>query len=113
MTQMTTITNPSQSVTLSMDGGLTFTGKDVVVKSMTVEKNIHQNEMCLLGSDSPHVMCTGASTVSISLDLECLDSSFEQLFEPKNKTKIRYKYVKDCDIQELLYAVRQKTKEVK
>ena len=98
----------SKEVILSI-GGTTMTSESCVIESMTVTQDSPVDFQ--LGERFEPIMREDGLT-SITLKMKCLSSDFlqETCFGKKEQQQIRNKKVDDCTIQELLFAVRQKSK---
>lgn len=92
-------------------GGTQFTGKNVIVTELNIRTDNNIGFEFVEGSLAPIESLAGIVTIDIQLkcsteNLHILDN----LFDGKAVNKIRYKKVEDCSIEELLFAIRQKSK---
>ncbi len=92
------------SVTL---GDMQFSAKDCIVTSVNIEQEHENREMVSdrFGKQYVELKCPEPTTITI--ECKVLNSNtFFELFE--GTPKISKKLVKDCSINELLFAVRMK-----
>ena len=100
---------PTKEISLTMDN-VCITGKDVIITEMSIntsERNVERFNV--IGERCIKLI---PSRVEIELKMVCRDKNFfmETLDGNYKQDKIRYKKVKDCTINELLFAVQHKLK---
>lgn len=108
------IFSSTKTVTLSL-GGTNFTGKECVVKSFEIcTPTQHFDKVYTVGGMEPLLVPIQRTPAEITVTFLCDAENFSvETFFEDYKPKIRNKKVEDCNIKELLYAVRQKVEENK
>lgn len=100
-------------------GGTQFTGKNVIVTELKIKEDNYfdgiYDDFGEIKTTSGSVVSSieTAGTVTIDIQLKCSTQDLtilQNLFDGKTVNKIRYKKVEDCSIEELLFAIRQKSK---
>ena len=98
----------SKEIVLCIDGQ-EITGKNAVITSVDISIDNGKEPAYFCGSRIPVSIQQREPRMDITFEMSCTDFSFN-LFTDDYKPKISTKKVKDCSIQELLFAVREKVR---
>ena len=91
-------------------GNSQFTGKEVVVSELNINHPIQEDISCYSGELLER---GGAQDITINITLKCHPDNFKiltDLIHPGQAKGIRNKKVDDCSVEELLFAIREKSK---
>lgn len=105
------IINTPKDLVLSF-GDQQITGKDCICTEFNINITNNSSTGTVIGTGSLFSI-KRQDEVTITLELICTSDNFlHKVFGKEYKPKIRTKKIKDCSIQELLFAIRQKINEV-
>ena len=94
-------------------GDQILTGKDCIVKSINVNRLINEPDVVSFqGQNFP--LRLAPEPISIAIELTCAEITEELsnfIFGEKDTKRISEKKVKDCNINELFFAIKHKLKE--